>query len=725
MRKMLIALVLVGFALPALAADDEEKVATNISIDTVIQAKNIDKDSSKAEEYGEVPQGFYTKEFRAEFAWKDTGRTMSFWGNNVRLNNAHYGFDYKNSGKYSFYVDYQKIPHLFSKTGKTIWTEVSPGVWRLPDSVQSTIQNLNPFTPGTTDYAAALLKQKAFVSNLLGTAHEQSLGLMRDRGKIGMVYTPSASWKYGIEYFKENRDGNRPFGTSLGFSNPTELPEHIDYNTQRLHAGAEYFKNGKSMAAAYDLSLFRHPEEFMIWDNPYRITDRTYDLPFGAYVNGDGTSQGRVALPPDNTANNLSFAAAANFGRSRVSGSFGYGVWTDDVTLLPHTINTSITIAAPPSNFQGKMQTVNANFGFTSRFGSGGSFSAKYRLYDLKNKNDLFKFDEYVRLDQVLEEVPIENEPWAFKTHTIDLDLGWALSDNLNWHAAYGFNRYDREDREVKQADTNTFKTSIDATAADWATLRLSWQYSKRRYDAYDLEGTYTVVQLKRFDEANLNQNMVKALVQLEPSEKTSFGITAGYGKDDFPDSEFGLIQAKNVNFGADFSYSLAESRTVSLYYDHTQIKTDQEGRQSGATPSTDPRANWSANLDDKFDTVGLDFATDLKKDCVSWDINLSYAKSDGATNLDSPPGGVPDLAKGFPNADDTDLLWAKTGLSFKLFKSAKLGIGYWFQKYQIDDYSENTIKGDLVLTASTITLNATQRDYTYHVGWISFSYLW
>lgn len=717
-----IAILFVAFAIPAVAEEAGEEVKVEGQLVTAIQTKSIDEDSSKAEEYSEVPQGFYAKKLKASFEWQDSGRYLEFWGKNVRLNSARYGLDYGVEGKYTFAVDYTKIPHLYSKAGKSFWTETNPGEWRISDSIQTAIQNINPYTPGTPDYTAALIKQRAFVSSLIASSPDVRLDLQRNRGNVRFAYTPNTDWKYGFEYFRENRNGYRPIGTAFGFSWVTELPERIDYDTQRVHAGVEFNKNGRSFAASYDLSLFGNEVESMVWDNPYRITDRTYDA---AYSAGDGAVFGRAAMPPDNTANTFSFAGATKLGKSRLSGSFSYGVWTDEVKLLPSTTNSSIAeIHLPASTFNGKMENITANVTFVSKFSPAASLTARYRLYDQKNKNDHLDFEEYVRFDQVLEDIPRENELWAYTSHNVDLDFNWTLSDALRLTAGYGFNRWDREHRNVKKADTNRFRTSLDATMSDWATVRFSWQYSRRRYDAYELKGTYLVIPLLRYDQANLNQNIVKIIAELAPNDAMTVGATAGFGKDEYPDTAFGLFEAQHKEVGVDWSYGFSEGGSVTLWFEHTELTSDQKGRQSGSTPSTDPRADWTANLVDKYDTIGAGLTLDLKKDVITWDTTTSFARANGDANLFSPAGGTPDVAKSLSNMDETDLITAKTGLYFKLFNHAKLGLGYWFEKYNIDDYAEATTKADLVTTGSVL-LGAVQPDYTYHVGWLTLSYTW
>ena len=340
-------LILLLFVYPVFAEEEQseeqeeennEDSYTFIDTTAAVWLTDIMEDSSKAEEYGQLPSGFLINQFNVEMLMAN-GRFLNMDGERVGLNNAHYGFDYGMSGKYALRIDYLKIPHLFSKSGETIWIETSPGTWSLADNIQQTIQNLNNVDPTDPTYNAGLFAQRTYVSNLLNASHAQSLDLQRNRGNIALEHSLNAAWKLGVDYFQENRDGNRPFGTSLGFSWATEVPEHLDYRTQNIHAGAEYSKNGKSLMFAYDLSLFHNEILSTIWDNPLRFDDRTFST---AYTNGDGTSRGRVQLAPNNTANTISIGGASKVGRGRITGSFAYSLWTDDVDLLPFTIKARL-----------------------------------------------------------------------------------------------------------------------------------------------------------------------------------------------------------------------------------------------------------------------------------------------------------------------------------------------------------------------------------------------
>lgn len=751
---LLLLLLLVSPVCAQEQEEDQENEDETVSfIDTTIAVwlTDIVEDSSKAEEYGQLPDGFLINEFNVAL-YKPNGRFLNMDGERVGLDNAHYGFDYGMSGKYALTIDYLKIPHLFSKSGETIWVETDPGVWSLADNLQQTIQNLNNVEPTDPSYNAGLFAQRTYVSNFLSVSHPQSLDLQRNRGNIGLEHSLSANWTVGVNYFQENRDGTRPFGTAFGFSWVTEVPEHLDYRTQNIQVGAQYNKNGKSLMFAYDLSLFHNEIQSTIWDNPLRFNDRTFST---AYTNGDGTSRGRVQLAPNNTANTISVAGASKLGRGRLTGSFAYSLWTDDVDLLPFTINTAITpIPLPSSTFKGKQQIVNANIRYTTPVGSKGDFTANYRLFDNNNKNDQFIIGQYVRLDQVVEPlersecdpstntcIPIENPPtplFAFSTNTLDLNYGMRFTKKVRWYAGYVFDRWNREERDTDKTDTNRFRTGIDAFAARWLTIRFSYQYAQRRSDDFHVDNAvYLFAPLRRYDVANVNQNLIRMVADFTPSEATNLGFNFLLTDNDYLDSQYGVLKWNQYSIGADFSYAFKDHSNFNVWYEHANTDRDQRARQSNSdgTPATSPLRDWFVNLVDKYDTIGAGFTKGFKENKVNWNIGVTYAVGDGRANFDAGPALRPTGPVDLPNVDDTDLFSAKTGVSVKIFPRARIGLFYWYERYTIDDYAENALQEDLIFipvpgqatpaVGGTITLNEIQPDYEFNSGWVGFIYSW
>ncbi len=99
-----------------------------------------------------------------------------------------------------------------------------------------------------------------FLNNLLApylaTANPVDLALERDRLHTAFGFGSLRGFSWGLDYKHEDRDGNRPYGASFGFSNATELPEVIDYSIDDTElAGAwNTDRAGSASAIAYPRS---------------------------------------------------------------------------------------------------------------------------------------------------------------------------------------------------------------------------------------------------------------------------------------------------------------------------------------------------------------------------------------------------------------------------------------------------------------------------------------
>src|SRR5574341_2396671 len=95
-------LLLVAFPLWAQEATQEgdvEETESFIDATAAVWLSEITGNSSKAEEYGQLPDGFLINSFNVEVLMKE-GRFLNLNGTNVGLNDAQYGFGYGLSGKY-------------------------------------------------------------------------------------------------------------------------------------------------------------------------------------------------------------------------------------------------------------------------------------------------------------------------------------------------------------------------------------------------------------------------------------------------------------------------------------------------------------------------------------------------------------------------------------------------------------------------------------------------
>ncbi|MGZ4886169.1 MAG: MtrB/PioB family decaheme-associated outer membrane protein [Candidatus Aminicenantales bacterium] len=756
MKKHLSLIITLGFLFALLAgpatAEDKAKDELQIKAQAIAGAEfvgAVDK-SSKFYEYRDVPQGFVFDVFNLNLTKGSRYLTLS--AEKIRQRDGRYTLALGDEGLFKADFTWDKIPHRYSFFAQTLYVPMAapaagPGVFNGPgiyyyglsDQLQSVIE-------GAPDYAAA----RALLSGFLTGVHGIDLGLQRNKGTMNLEYTPSVPLTLSLNASRETRKGNRAIGASFGLNNAVEMPEPIDFVTTDLNAKIELVKSWGLFRVGYDVSIFDNENQAMIWDNPYRLTDRTYA---GAYSNGDATSRGQMALWPSNNAQKVFLNGLVKvFKHTRITGSFSYGTFSQNERLLPFTINSTLAVPnvadptlpfysgalqAPRETSEAKANILTFDLTLHSRIFQKDEFSsylnAGFRTYGFSNKTAALDLPGFAVADQVwtAEDNPIE--PYSFWRSKAFADLSMNLIKNTSLKFGYSRSWMERrlggeiEGQPEDKSHEDAFKVSADTNPIDWFLVRFSYSYSVRRRALDSIEQIYPTFNFKRYYDANKNRSAINVLIGLTPIKNLDLELSYMLGDDTYPTADYGLKDDRFHSYSADLSYALGKRASIYGFYSYELYKADQASRQSGASFSTNPADDWSALLKDKVDTIGGGYNMVLVKNKLNFDISYSYSKVKGTSKFLSPPGGSPDLAVNFTNnnLDTTMLQTIKTELLWKLASRLSVAFGYWYEHYDLADIVRNNAGVDFVVTGFGMYLGALEPSYKYHVGSVKFIYSW
>ena len=746
MKKLLTLTVILGMAcgLMARPASAEDKAKDDLVIKARVVAgmegvRETAK-SSKFFEYRDVPNDFLFKAF--DFSLEEGNSYFKLNAARIRQKDARYEVSFGDYGKFKVDFAWDKTPHRFSSFAQTLYVNspapaAAPGVYTASVYYYSLADQLQKNLEAQATYAAA----KTLLSGYLTGVHGIDLGLQRNKGILNMAYTPSVPLSITVNASRETRKGNREIGSSFGLNNAVETPEPIDYITTNVNAKAEYSKSWGTVQAGYDISLFDNNFQAMIWDNPYRFTDRTYS---GAYSNGDATSRGQMALWPSNNAQKFFVNGVYKvLKHTKISGAFSYGMSNQNAMLLPYTINTALANPIPDNPFnslQAPRETSKAKANITafdlslnSRLTKSVYLNAGYRYYNYGNKTEALEIPGFAVADQVftIEEETIE--PHSFKRTKAFADLSWNLLSRTSLKVGYSYSTMERlegaevEGAEENQSHENTFKVSLDSAPLDWLLVRVSYLNGRRKWSLDATEVIYSpVFNFKRYYEANRNRDAVNLLMGFSLFKNLDFQLSYMLGNDRYPTSSYGLRKDDFKMYSADLTYALSGDSTYYVFYTHELHKGDQASRQSGATISTDPNDDWTATLKDRVNTIGGGHNLVLVKDKLSLDLSYSFSHVKGISSLFSPPGGALGDAVNFTDGlDTTKLQTARGQLLWKFRPNISVAFTYWYEQYDLDDITRNDYKADLVVIGNGMYLGALEPGYKYHVGSMKFIYSW
>ena len=737
-------MTLAGVLLLAGAAVADEGTGFTLKMDRLdlaVYDVDVDTDSSKFNEYRDWSTGFAIPKMKIS-GEDEKGRYLEFKSTWIGRRDARYTLDYGVSGKWSMMVDYNKIPHRFGNNGLILFSETSPGRWQIADSIQQSLQNtlVQQFATDKSKITYAYLDR--LITPYLNAANTIDLDLQRDRTRAVVEVGQMGRMAWKLDYAHENRTGNRPYGSSFGFGNVVELPEPIDYATDNATLSGELKGKKGGLTFGYRYSTFKNDVDSLIFDNPFRISDSTdasaYQAPGSASVGG--AAIGQADLAPDNEAGTLFVNGRLRAGSWSMNGALSYNQMTQNDDLVPYTLNSAIrgigfnhaTFAAndvanlPTSQADTQVDVLSFYGSANGKLGDAFTLGFKVRYYDYDNGSSRIEFPGYVRYHGVWEEIGRVTVPFSYTVEDIGADLGWNIGEASRLGLAYNRQSWDRDYREIEESDEDVLKLTYDTRIGAFQ-IRAFYEMGDRSIGEYSTEaqelsfihpeGINNLPALRKYDEAARQYDGygVQGWWYATESMDLSFGVNTR--DDDYDESRFGLVADEVLQYNAEINFAVTPGSNLYFFYQRSEREVYQRSRQSGATPSTNPLDDWDVTFDEENDTAGIGFSAAMGE---RWDFDASgtWNKSDGLADFFSPPGGSPNLAVGFDDYEDIEILSARVTVDYAITANLSAGLDYRYEDYTLDSF---IVRGLENYMPASLLLNANYGDYTANVVGLRF----
>ncbi|MEK6570051.1 MAG: MtrB/PioB family decaheme-associated outer membrane protein, partial [Bacteroidota bacterium] len=541
------------------------------------------------------------------------------------------------------------------------------------------------------------------------------------------------------------------YGGTFGF-NPVELVEPTEYRTQEARANFEYAAKDWNVQLGYSTSIFDNNVDVLVWDNPFREIDAI----------GAG-SRGRIDLYPNNTANNVSFAGAANLPfDTRLMTTISYGWRRQNDNFIPYSINTLLDTVRtrptlPAASLNGKVGTTLLNFTLTNRFFPSVWFSARYRSFDYNNQTPSLIFPGYVQTDNSIPtmstggpNVQRRNVVIGYKKRNLSVDVTVRPISDVSLKAGYEREDWDRNHRDAEKTNENIYKASIDYTPRSWLLLRTSYSVGAKKTPHYDWEevaheafpagepaGTLgQLPQLRKFDLATRDRNRANILAQVTPLDNLSLTGSFGLANDDFKESAYGLSKNNSNNLSFDVSFS--PTYDIALYASYTTenfkyaMKSRQRVPQVGTTRANDTTNNdWSSDLKDLANTVGLGLHWVVVPDQIDFSFDFSYSDAKGtvatrALGNPADPRFLVTTARDYPDTRSI-LRQLRASIGYRLTEQFTPRLEYRFEGYTESYFNQDAMEPYMLPvdpgTAGAVFLGARQPGYSAHILYLVLSY--
>jgi len=614
--------------------------------------------TSKYEEYRDLRNGFFLRRFNATFDNVLNSRNyVSVQTQKTLYRDQTYLVTVGQHGKYKVQFRYDEIPHVYTDTARTLFTESAPGVWSFPSAVRSTIQastaaNLPSLLAGTGANAGnGIVTDSNFITP----------STIRKAGTILVSYNVTPNLNINGLFRRESENGTRPIGLIMN-STPSasatagfgvELPETISYWTNLAQVGGEYGKRDWGVQAAYVGSFFEQNIRSMVWDNPFLLTQ-----PAGAAGIANPT-QGEMTLYPSNHAQYLNLAGATDLGKYlRLMASVSPGWLTQDEPFLPYTINPAITgcggiagntctstTSLPAPNLGGSKQTLAMNYTLVTLPWKSFQIKAAYRQYDYNNNTPIRTFTP-VEGDAAAPSSD-QNKPFGFNRKNLELTGNWFFAKKSSLKAGYQAEWMDRSYRDAPHSLENSVVGAVDVGYWKDLLFRASYRHSDRNPSSYqdpdavngagapvlcsDTTTTFFTADQRcsrRFDEAARIRNYADGMVQYSPIAKATLSAFAGTTQDNYnrpggtnspvplnfltgaaattsPYYLYGILKDISYNYGANGDYAVSAQLSLFAEYSHEHYYRRLISRDR--TPPSPATANIS-NCTNGCDTANNDW---------------------------------------------------------------------------------------------------------------------
>lgn len=471
-------------------------------------------------------------------------------------------------------------------------------------------------------------------------------------------------------------------GTSPG-NGFIDKPFPVDYKTQNVSVEGGYATRRGQFSVSALHSKFSNANETLRWTNPFF---------------GNGLDQ--TWLPPANEYTKLAANGVLRqlpYG-STLSGRLSIAHSTSEASIAGTALNTGGVLAATnpdEGTFRGNVLHKTASLSLHSNW---------------TRELDSRAYWNWVRKDNNSTEVTFVNPPAGLNcgggSCTTEL-LGYRRS-NFGAEAGYRVNPTNRLIGGVDYVSLNRNRVDFDETkdyrlsaewrntSYDWLGTRLKYQHLQRR--SHFLEGNagtgatdpaFLDRFIRRFDAANVDQELIKLAADLHPMEFTDLGIEASWKYNKYKDTVLGRTRDDRTELYASAAYGDPKKWRVMVFGDLEYVKYDSLHRTATIPGNFDPNAapsatnfDWGAKNIDRSWLVGL--GTDwLPREFLKFTASAIWQWTHGTADF-SPQAGATLVPIG--NFDNSRKFSLNAKGTYSLTKRWDLTAGYAYEKYSYSD---------------------------------------
>jgi hypothetical protein len=241
---------------------------------------------------------------------------------------------------------------------------------------------------------------------------------------------------------------------------------------------------------------------------------------------------------------------------------------------------------------------------------------------------------------------------------------------------------------------------------------------------------------MRHFDVADRNRDRFTLIFNAMPA--ATFGLTAsaGVGRDEYTASDHGLqfYDSDQYSIGASFAPDDRYNAVASWGWE--DYKSQQRSRNaSSPEDQANPARDWTTDYTGtvNFFEASVDINNVIERTVIR--LSADWNKSNDTYLYGLVTGSPLAVPEQLPPVRN-ELLRAEIDVSYELAPNLRLGVAYWFDDYNVEDFAlgPDTIsgisfppvqEGEQAPSTNALLLGYQYRPYTAHVGWVRLTYGW
>jgi hypothetical protein len=200
--------------------------------------------------------------------------------------------------------------------------------------------------------------------------------------------------------------------------------------------------------------------------------------------------------------------------------------------------------------------------------------------------------------------------------------------------------------------------------------------------------------------------------------------VSGGIGKDNYPDSYFGLQNwdFHTISFAAD--YRLPNGLGAGGNYNFERYAGLQRSRSASSGQQDDPTRDWTVDTAETVNYFSLYLTPPKFGKNTEARVTYDFSYAEGSYLYTVVPGGPLPPPSQLPNVYNK-LQQLHVDVRHRLSGRLVLSVSYLYEPFSVFDFAFDPSVVDSIVQPSSLVLGYVYRPYTANSGNISLRYLW